>query len=367
MPRQTRTLAVWGLVAACLACRAPAPAPATTPESFERPRMAPVARTEAELRGHARARERVRELDGEAALEAYARLLNRDPGDALAGLGLAQTALEFGLEDRAAVLLARVVDDNRTYAHGGRLGAALLAFARYEADAEPGELERGENHLRNVLAVEPGHPHALAQAVLLYLLGDEREAGSYAPLARAICSERDPDHAALAGACAEEAWRRGAPERARELFARATRLDPDAHGAWLRWAILELEAGNLRSARRYLEQATRSPWPSLCSFAGLTLGVVLDRLGDTPGAIASYEQALDLLERCDRPAPPELLYNLGLALTRIADSEAELARAQALLERYLADAQAPEHARLRVQQALAELELIRAEHQRAQR
>jgi Flp pilus assembly protein TadD len=151
------------------------------------------------------------------------------------------------------------------------------------------------------------------------------------------------------------------------LFVQATKADPEHHGAWLRLGVLELEAGNLRSARQYAEQATRSPWPSIRLPAHTTLGVALDRLGDTPGAIASYTAAWELCVGMDRAVPPDLLYNLGLAASRIADDEGELDRAQAILEQWLAIADTPHAQQLRVQQALAELASIRAEHQRTQR
>jgi tetratricopeptide (TPR) repeat protein len=310
----------------------------------------------------------VRCLEGETALAEYARLLNADHRDPLAGLGLAQTGLEFGLEDAAQRVLRQVIDGDKTHALGARLGTALLAFARYEQHDEEDAFDTCESQLQNVLAVDPGNPHAHALAVLLYLLRAQmHDQGSQSPLALAICQEHEGANATLAASCAEEAWRRGDPGRARTLFVRATRADPDHHGAWLRHGILELEAGNTRSARQYLEQAARSPWPSIRISAQATLGTALDRLGDTPGAIAAYRSARDLCVATDRAVPADLLYNLGLAASRAGDDEAELEEARALLDEYLIRGNPPESRKLRVQQALRELELIRAEHERTKR
>jgi Flp pilus assembly protein TadD len=336
----------------------PPEARATGSSDTPRPRVTP------EL-----AREQVRNLEGDAALGTYTRLLTANPADAVLGLGLAQTAIEFGLQERGEVTLQQVLQANKVHGFGARLGLALLSFARYEAHGNQLDFEASEEHLRNILAIEPENPHALAQAVLLYLLRADKEPGRHAPLARTICSEHEPLHASLAASCAEEARRRGDPQRARSLFVQATRADPEHHGAWLRLGILELEAGNLRSARQYLEHATRSAWPSIYLTAHTTLGVALDRFGDTQGAFESYSRAWELCVRMDREsaAPPDLLYNLGLAASRIAVDEHEIARARGFLELWLMRHDSPHAHKLRVQQALAELESIRAEYERTQR
>jgi len=357
-------LGVLACIVVLSACRAATSTDSAQPEqSSTRPSRVPSrARVTSEL-----AREMVRNLEGDAALRTYTRMLTANSRDERSGLALAQTAIEFGLQEPGEAALKQVLQGERVHAIGARLGLSLLAFARYEASADPADFSTCEDQLRNVLAVEPDNPHALAQAVLLHLLRAEKEPGRHAPLARTICQEHEPHHASLAASCAEEARRRGDPQGARSLFVRATQADPEHHGAWLRLGILELEAGNLRSARQYVEQAARSPWPSIRLTAHTTLGVTLDRLGDTPGAIASYTAAWELCIGMDRAAPPELLYNLGLAASRIADDEAELARAQAILEQWLAITDTPHAQKLRVQQALAELESIRAEYQRTQR
>lgn len=350
-----------------LGCDEPTPTPTVKPEP-------PAARVNtkscgARRVGHDRARELVRCLEGDAALAEYARLLSVDPRDSLAGLGLAQTALEFGLEDEAQRELAQTLERDKTHGLGARLGYALLAFARYEQHDDEESFRTCEHQLQNVLAVDPGNPHARALAVLLYLLrAQKQDLGSPAPLARAICEEHEgADAAVLASSCAEEAWRRGDPALARTLFVRATRVDPDHHGAWMRHGVLELEAGNLRSARQCFEQAVRSPWPSIRISAHATLGTALDQLGDMAGAIAAYRTALDLCVRTDRAVPPDLLYNLGLAASQVGDDEAELAEARALLEEYLTRGNPSASRKLRVQHALRELELIHAEHERAKR
>jgi tetratricopeptide (TPR) repeat protein len=351
-----------------LACREGAPTPSQPPEPREAAQP-PVSKKSCGARrsGHDRARELVRCLEGEAALAEYARLLSIDPRDSLAGLGLAQTALEFGLEDQAQRALEQAIQTDKAQSLGARLGQALLAFSRYEQHDEAA-FETCELQLQNVLAVEPVNPHALALAVLLYVLrAEQQDPGTPSPLARAICEEHDGGNAILAASCAEEAWRRGDPGLARTLFDRATRVDANHHGAWMRHGMLELEAGNVRSAARYLEQAARSPWPSIRISAHATLGTALERLGDTSGAIAAYRSAWDLCIRTNRGVPPDLLYNLGLAASQAANDEAELAEAHELLEQYLASGNPPETRKLRVQHALRELELIRAEHERAKR
>jgi tetratricopeptide (TPR) repeat protein len=353
---------------ACLvalsSCRAATSSDSVQPETAPAPptRLPSSARVTSEL-----ARELVRNLEGEAALRTYTQLLTANSRDARSGLALAQTAIEFGLHESGDAALRQVLEGEKVHAIGARLGLSLLALARYETSADPADFKTSEDQLRNVLAVEPDNPHALAQAVLLYLLRAEKEPGRHTPLARTICQEHEGTHASLAASCAEEARRRGDPRGARSLFVQATKADPEHHGAWLRLGVLELEAGNLRSARQYAEQATRSPWPSIRLPAHTTLGVALDRLGDTPGAIASYTAAWELCVGMDRAVPPDLLYNLGLAASRIADDEGELDRAQAILEQWLAIADTPHAQQLRVQQALAELASIRAEHQRTQR
>jgi Flp pilus assembly protein TadD len=349
-----------------LACREP---PSTPPEPPDPPEVRVDTKSCGARRvGHERARELVRCLEGEAALAEYAHLLTADQTDALAGLGVAQTALEFGLEQEAARVLTQALESDKTHALGARLGLALLELTRYEQQHDEAAFGACETQLRNVLAVDAGNPHAHALVVLLYLLHAQvQDSGSHAALARNICQEHADAESTLAASCAEEAWRRGDPGLARTLFARATRADPNHHGAWVRHGMLELEAGNVRSARRYLEQAVRSPWPSIRISAHATLGTALDRLGDVPGAIAAYRTARDLCIRTHRVVPSELLYNLGLAVSRVGDDEAELADARKLLEEYLTREDPPAARKLRVQQALSELELIRAEQQRAKR
>lgn len=350
-------------VVALSGCRAAEPSETVQPDRATRPsRMPSRARVTPEL-----ARELVRNLEGDAALGMYARLLSANSKDALSGLALAQTAIEFELQPQGEAALQQVLEGDKVHALGARLGLALLYFARYEANADGGDFRASEGQLRNVLAIEPEHPHALAQAVLLYLLRAEKEAGRHAALAQAICQEREPTHASLAASCAEEAWRRGDPQRARELFAHAARADPEHHGAWLRWGTLELEAGNLRSARQYVEHATRSPWPSVRLTAHITLGVAFERLGDTREAVTAYAAARDLYVAMSRTVPPDLLYNLGLAASRIAEGEAEIANAEAILELWQEIEFTSHEQQLRVQQALDELDSLRAEYERTQR
>jgi tetratricopeptide (TPR) repeat protein len=370
LSRSSPTPGVHGLLAmvvglTLLACREPTPTPPVTPELPEvRVNTKPCG---ARRVGHDRARELVRCLDGEAALAEYARLLSVDQRDPLAGLNLAQTALEFGLEDKAYRVLGQAIESDKTHSLGARLGQALLAFARYEQHDDDA-FRTCEQHLQNVLAVDPGNPHALALAVLLYLLrAEQQDPGSHSQLARAICEEHEGGNAILASSCAEEAWRRGDPGLARTLFVRATRADSDHHGAWMRHGILELEAGNIHSARQYLEQAVHSPWPSIRISAHATLGTALDQLGDTPGAIAAYRSARDLCVRTNRIVPSDLLYNLGLATSRVGGDEAELAEARKLLEEYLVRENPPASRKLRVEHALRELDSIRSEQERAKR
>jgi tetratricopeptide (TPR) repeat protein len=356
------------VVLAQLACREPTPTP--TPTVTPEPREPHVNKKScgAHRSGHDRARELVRCLEGESALAEYQQLLGADQRDPLAGLGLAQTALEFGLEADADRVLRDAIQTDKVQATGARLGHALLAFARYEQQAAEDAFNTCELQLQNILAVEPGNGYARALAVLLYLLRAQmQDPGSHSPLARAICQEHEDSNAMLASSCAEEAWRRGDPTLARTLFVRAIRIDPDHHGAWMRHGILELEAGNVRSARQYLEQAIDSPWPSIRISAHATLGTALERLGDTPAAMAAYRTARDLCIRTNRAVPADLLYNMGLAASRVGDDEAELAEARMLLEEYSSRGNPPESRKLRVQEALRELELIRAEQERTQR
>lgn len=362
-----RVLALLAGLAAVVGCheRTPTASVAPTPPSAStQPRARPSAQPED---NHADARARLREFDGEAALAMYTRLLEANSADAMAGLGLAQTGLEFGLEQPATSVLERVLDGDETEAVGARLGLALLAHAHYEAQLDAAEFESGEFQLRNVLAVDGGNPHALALAVLLYLLRADRRGDGHAALALAICQDHEPIHASLAASCGEEALRRGDPARARELFDRAIQADPEHGGAWLRWGLLELGVGNLHVARHAFEQAARSPWPSIRVSAHATLGVTLDRLGDTPAAITAYREALQLCERSDHPIPPDLLFDFGVAASRLASSDIELSEAQTLLELYLASGDPPPPRQLQVQHALAELASVRAEHERAQR
>ena len=295
------------------------------------------------------------------------KLLQADKRDVLAALAIAQLGFEFGLENTTSMLRQAFARD--TYGSlGARLGLAFVAFAQYEQSGDESEFETCDKQLKNVLAIEPDNPHALAQAVLLYLARSEHEQQSgHSSLAQAICQSREPTHATLAASCAEEAWRRGDPTRARALFIHATQADPQLHGAWMQHAMLEFEAGNIRSAQQFLERAIESPWPSIRISARATLGATLDQLGDTPGAIAAYRSARELCDRTKCTVAPDLLFNLGLALSRVGDDEAELAEARAVLEQVSRRADLPQSRKLRVEQALRELDSIRAEHERAKR
>ena len=318
---------------------------------------------------HARALALVACLDGEAALAEFDRLLEVDQRDALAGLGLARVGVEFGLEAEARGLLAERVDDNRKTALGGRLGLALLAMREYEETPSDDAFHQAQSQLRNVLAVEGQNPHARALAVVLYLERADIEGGTgagHSPLAQAICEGQLLDSAALLASCAEEAARRGEPDLARTLFAEAWASEGEHHAAALRHGVFELRVDNLRRARTLLEQALASPWPSIRIAAQTGLGATLERLGDSPSAIEAYRAALELSRMLERPDPPALAYDLGLALVRAGQTKADFDEAERLLEYYARTGEPDSTQRLRVRQAERALASIRAEAEGAE-
>jgi tetratricopeptide (TPR) repeat protein len=71
-----------------------------------------------------------------------------------------------------------------------------------------------------------------------------------------------PGQRMLVSASAFATWRGGDPERARDLFVQATRIDGNDPDDWYWLAILELELGDRARSARYLEAFVRR-WPEL--------------------------------------------------------------------------------------------------------
>ncbi|MBL9102012.1 MAG: hypothetical protein JNL82_13695 [Myxococcales bacterium] len=165
--------------------------------------------------------------------------------------------------------------------------------------------------------------------------------------------------AVLASTCARVALLAGDPGEARRRFALALELAPDDIATRLRWAGVELAAGNDPSAAElYAVAAAEAPAARDRYTAGLGLGVARVRLHDRVGAEAAYRAAAAArgLDPRDPPTtyPPELQFNLGSLLAGSDDPRGR-AEARALLQAYLVHPDADQQRRLRCQQLLREL------------
>jgi tetratricopeptide (TPR) repeat protein len=165
--------------------------------------------------------------------------------------------------------------------------------------------------------------------------------------------------AVLASTCARVALLSGDPGEARRRFALALELAPDDVATRLRWAGVELAAGNdPAAAALYAVAAAEAPAARDRYTAGLGLGVARVRLHDRVGAEAAYRAAAATrgLDPSDPPTtyPPELQFNLGSLLAGSDDPRGR-AEARALLQAYLVHPDADQQRRLRCQQLLREL------------
>lgn len=294
-----------------------------------------------------------------AVLAIHAELLQRDPRPRWA-------------HELAAVALAEdLVPEARELLQGpaARVGLALLNVAAYETTGTPADREAARTEFQAALALAPDDPYALAVALRHDLALADREPERLA-LAAQICRDRipgdDPDAdggdprgaALLAASCARVSLAAHEPGEARRRFALALALDPGEPAPRLAWAAAELAAGNDRKAAELYAPALDAPAASDRYLAGLGLGVARSRLHDPTGA----EQAYRLAARArgwrtgDPPErlPPELQFNLGLALAGPGDP-ARHAEARLLLAAYIARPDADELRRLRARQLLLEL------------
>lgn len=376
-----RRLAHLAFGTALLACR-PAPAQTTAPPVAS-PQPAPAAVDPcADIPAPTTfpaARQRVDQLlrcgDGPRALAVYADNLRRDPqpqwAHALATLALAEATPELAR-------LTLVELDRESAARP--VGLALLAIAAYEQRGEDSELGQARESFQAALARAPEDPYALGVALRHALAVADREPERLV-LAEEMCrrrlaararASRDPvpepaptpadaaSHGAavLASTCARVSLLSEEPGEARRRFALALELDPADTATRLRWAGVELAAGNDAEARRLYRSATTAPAARDRYAAFLGLGVARIRSHDRPGAESAYRAAA--AERGLRPGdppgtlPPELQFNLGTLLAG-SDDRTTRAEARALLQAYLAQPTADQPRRLRCQQLLLEL------------
>ncbi len=216
----------------------------------------------------------------EEARRDFEQLLQQDPGDIEALIGMGRVLERQGQRPQALALYRRAL------ASGPEQPALRLRAARLMR--LDGNLDEADAQLRRALALDPSLAAAAFERGLVRLA-------------------------------------RGTPEEAESFFRQAARIDAGLRGVHHNLALLREQAGDPQGARREYEEELRHHPDSYASH--LNLGLLLGRQ-------AEHASALRHLEAAARTAPrqPRALTALAAALLRRRGGEA---RASALLEKAL--------------------------------
>ncbi len=190
--------------------------------------------------------------------------------------------------------------------------AMQAGFRHHEA----GRLPEAESIYRQVLAVMPGHPHALhGLGLIAYRTGHLREAADH--LARSLAIF--PDHASAWSNFGEIRRALGEWDEAQACYERAVTLDPAMPDPHNNLGLVFQRAWQTEEACRCFERALalRPDYPE----AHNNLGLALIQLGRHEEACAHCERALAF-----RPDYAEAHLNLGVALSGLRRKD-EAARA----------------------------------------
>jgi arylsulfatase A-like enzyme/Flp pilus assembly protein TadD len=179
------------------------------------------------------------------------------------------------------------------------------------------------------LAVRRGvdHPSVIRQLGL-----GLSEVGRAADAITLLASAESGDDLDALNALGAAYFTAGKLAEADRVYARVLRLDAGNTRALESLGSVELARGRPAEARRHLERALQAN--NGLPIAWNSLGVARQFLGDTPGALEAWQEAVEL-----DPKAFDALYNLGL--TAAAAGRAELARRA--LTRYVATAPADRH------------------------
>jgi tetratricopeptide (TPR) repeat protein len=139
----------------------------------------------------------------------------------------------------------------------------------------------------------------------------------------------------------------GDEEAALTRFHQSIRSDPDYLPAYEHAIPLWFQLGRSADARPRLEHLTLRCQG--CAFAWYALGGLYRRTGEHNLAIQAYREYLNL-----RPADPDALFGLGMALWALSDE-----RAPSVLRHYLRQEKRPERSayRAQVERMLAQLDV----------
>lgn len=284
------------------------------------------------------------------------------------GYTYAELAAQLGRAGFAARALATAAEDDSLRV----LGEGVLALHEFQRTGETQYLDAVRRGYQVLLARRVDDPYAIGLALRHFLAlapSDPRALG----VAAQTCTERmrgllglDPSEtegvAEVVARCAEVALLSEDPRGARELFARALQLDARRHETRLRWARMELAAGNLREAARLFAEATRAPNPLERIDAYMGLGVARGRMLDRGGAeeayravVATYDAVAFAVGNDPRLLPREIVFNLGVLLAGSAEAKGR-DEGRRLLEDYVRRADADEAQKIRAAQVLFEID-----------
>ncbi|MBK7829201.1 hypothetical protein [Nannocystis sp.] len=289
--------------------------------------------------------------------------MRRVSDERAAAYDFAEASAMFGRSDAALASVAELDAQRPTRL----IVEGVLALHHWMRTGEARHADVVRRSFQMLLARQPQNPYALVLG-LRYFLHAAKLEPLMLGLAWQTCQERlswlergDQEvvgRAEVLARCAEVALASDRPSESRRLFARALEIDPHQAEGRLRWAGLELDAGNVIVAAELFSAATNAPRSYHRLAAQMGLGVTRARMRDGPGAEKAYREAITAFHQWAAPEngalPKEILYNLGVVLASSADP---LLRGEAreLLQEFIARPDADEVRALRCRQMLHEL------------
>jgi tetratricopeptide (TPR) repeat protein len=233
----------------------------------------------------------------------FERALELDPKsvEAVRGLVAIDVAARRPTDARVRVE-ARLAQDPRN-------SATLMLAA--QTFAVTGELSRAEGYLRQLLAIDASHLEAYSGLAEIYVKQGRLEAAltEFDELAR-----RQPRPVAALTFAGTILQGQGKNEQARDRFARALELDPDAAVAANNLAWLYAESGDRLDFALELAQRAKAKLPKSHEVDD-TLGFVHYKRNAPAEAIPHFERSV-----AAAPGNPVYQYHLGLARAKAGDA-----------------------------------------------
>ncbi len=264
------------------------------------------------------------------AKDQYRRLLDLQPDDPYALLGLARIAIDEGQWKEAAAYLNHAVNKNPEFGVAHRLLATVHEhFGRKEKMKQ--SLDRAAQCTRFRPAPDPwiDSLNDLCYDVeQLLVLGskaitelDIENAARFFNRARDLDAEDPRVHLSLGRLC----FMTSQLKESRGFFLKAIELDPKSDEAYFQLGVISRREGDLAGAREMFQKAlTFQPYNANVYN---NLGVTLLEMGDLKGAKDALQKALEIY-----PEHINARYNLGLALWSLGKSGAAIREYRSIMK-----------------------------------